>query len=99
MRERILADHKDRPTVAIIGAGMGGVYLTAMMGLAGCKVRLHDIDGSRLTDLGAAGGVEVEGRGGGFAALEAATTDPKAAVDGADIIIVVTGGTFQEKVA
>ena len=91
--------NEDRPTVAIIGAGIGGVYLTAMLGLLGCKVRLHDIDDRRLADLRSAGGVEVEGPGGGFAPLEAATTDPKGAVDGADIVIMATGGTFQEKAA
>ena len=34
-----------------------------------------------------------------FAAIERATTDLAAAVDGADIIIVCTGGTYQESVA
>jgi opine dehydrogenase len=91
--------NQEQQKVAIIGAGIGGVYLTAMLGLIGCKVRLHDIDDSRLAALRAAGGVTVQGPKGGFAALEAATTDVKAAVDGVDIIIVATGGTFQEKVA
>jgi opine dehydrogenase len=98
-QEATLAEKLDRPTVAIIGAGMGGHYLVAMMGLAGCKVRLHDIDDTKLADLRKAGGMQVDGPQGGFAALEAATTDLKAAIDGADIIIVCTGGTFQEAVA
>src|SRR5258708_40020635 len=89
----------EQQTVAIIGAGIGGVYLVAMLGLAGCRVRLHDIDDSRLSDLRAAKGIEVEGPGGGFAPLEMATMDLKAAIDGADIIVIVTGGTFQEAVA
>jgi opine dehydrogenase len=91
--------NQEQQKVAIIGAGTGGVYLTAMLGLIGCKVRLHDIDDSRLAALRAAGGVTVEGPDGGFAALEAATTDVKAAVEGVDIIIMSTGGTFQERVA
>jgi opine dehydrogenase len=62
-------------------------------------VRLHDIDDSRLVDLRNAKGIEVEGQGGGFVPLEMATTDLKAAADGADIFAVCTGGTFQEKVA
>jgi opine dehydrogenase len=94
-----LAASSERQTVAIIGAGIGGVYLVAMLGLAGCRVRLHDIDDSRLSDLRVAKGIEVEGPGGGFAPLEMATTDLKAAIDGADIIVIVTGGTFQETVA
>lgn len=94
-----MADNVVRPTVAIIGAGIGGVYLSAMMGLKGCKVRLHDIDDSRLKDLREAKGIEVEGPDGGFAAIEMASTDLKASTDGADIIIIVTGANFQEKVA
>ena len=51
--------NQEQQKVAIIGAGIGGVYLTAMLGLIGCKVRLHDIDDSRLAALRAAGGVTV----------------------------------------
>src|SRR5215468_10910246 len=40
--EAALKGNNARPTVAIIGAGIGGVYLVAMLGLIGCKVRLHD---------------------------------------------------------
>jgi opine dehydrogenase len=39
--------------------------------------------------------VDVEGESGGFAAVERATTDLPSAVDGADVIIVVTGGNAQ----
>jgi opine dehydrogenase len=99
IREAALAGQEARPTVAIIGAGIGGVYLVAMLGLVGCKVRLHDLDDSRLKDLREAKGIEVEGPNGGFAPLELASTDLKASTDGADIIIIVTGGNFQEKVA
>lgn len=97
--EAILADNGGKPTVTIIGAGTGGTYLAAMLGLVGCKVRLHDIDDAKLTDLRNAKGIEVEGPGGGFAPIEMATTDLKAAAGGADIFIMATGGTRQETVA
>jgi opine dehydrogenase len=84
-------------TVAIIGAGMGGVYLLAFLGLAGYKVRLHDIDDAKLTSVRDAGGVKVEGFG--FAPAQSVSADLKASIDGADIIIVVTGGNYQESVA
>ena len=84
-------------TVAIIGAGIGGVYLVAELGLAGHRLRLHDLDDSRLADIRAHGGVDVEP--GGLAAVESATTDLAAAVVGADVIIVATGGNAQETVA
>jgi opine dehydrogenase len=84
-------------TVAIIGAGIGGVYLVAELGLAGHRLRLHDLDESRLVDILANGGVDVEP--GGRAAVERATTDLRSAVDGAEVIIVVTGGNAQQTVA
>jgi opine dehydrogenase len=86
-------------TVAIIGAGIGGVYLVAELGMAGHKLRLHDIDDARLVDIRAHGGLDVEGEPGGFAAVEHATTDLRTAVDGADVVIVVTGGNAQATVA
>jgi hypothetical protein len=39
--------------------------------------------------------VDVEGESVGFAAVDRATTDFPSAVDGADVIIVVTGGNAQ----
>jgi opine dehydrogenase len=85
-------------TVAIFGAGIGGLYLVAELGIAGFKLRLHDIDDSRLLDIRARGGVDVEGEKAGFAPIERATTDLASAVDGADVIIVVTGGNTQAAV-
>ena len=88
-----------QPTVAIVGAGMGGVYLAADLGLLGCPLRLHDRDDPKLADVRARGGIDVEGERAGFAAIERVTTDPAAAVDGADLIVIVTGGTYQEGAA
>jgi len=48
-------------TVAIIGAGIGGIYLAAQLGIAGFKPRLHDIDDSKLSEIRARGGFEVDG--------------------------------------
>src|SRR5512138_1267162 len=86
-------------TVAIIGAGIGGIYLAAELGMLGCKLRLHDLDDSRLVEVRARGGIDVDGPNGGFAAIERVTTDLAAATDGSDIIIVVTGGNAQETAA
>jgi len=85
-------------TVAIIGAGIGGVYLAAQLGIAGFKLRLHDIDDARLADIRAFGGIDVEGEQAGFAAVERATSDLQSAVNGADVVIVVTGGNAQATV-
>lgn len=98
-----LSDSNRATTVAIIGAGIGGVYLAAHLGVAGFPLRLHDIDDSRLCDIRAMGGIDVEGDvegdPGGFAAVERVTTDLRPAVDGAAIVIVATGGNAQEEVA
>jgi len=69
------------------------------LGVARFKLRLHDIDDSRLSEIRARGGVDVEGERGGFAAIERATTDLGCGVHRADIIIVVTGGSSQAAVA
>jgi opine dehydrogenase len=92
-------DRSTVETVAIIGAGIGGLYLVAELGIAGFKLRLHDIDDSKLSEIRARGGVDVEGEKGGFAPVERATTDLEPAVDGADVIIIVTGGNTQAAVA
>jgi opine dehydrogenase len=84
-------------TVTIIGAGIGGIYLAADLGLRGCRLRLHDRDDNRLGDLHARGGIDVEP--GGFSAIERVTDKLAPAVDGADIIVVCTGGNHQESVA
>lgn len=87
-------------TVAIVGAGIGGVYLAAQLGRLGAQTRLCDRDDSRLADIRARGGIEIEADGQtSFSAIERVTTDLAAAVDGADVVAVCTGGTFQEGVA
>jgi opine dehydrogenase len=86
-------------TVAIIGAGPGGFRLVANLGLMGYRLRLNDIDEAKLTAIRVRGGIDVEGEPGGFAPLELATTDLRATVDGADLIIVVSGGNTQPTVA
>jgi opine dehydrogenase len=65
----------------------------------GARLRLHDIDDARLAAIRERGGLDVEGEAGGFAAVEHATPELRVAVDGADIIIIVTGGNAQEAVA
>jgi opine dehydrogenase len=84
-------------TVAIIGSGIGGIYLAAELGTLGCRLRLTDLDDSRLAEIRAHGGLDVEP--GRFVAIDRVTTDLTAAIDGAQVIAVCTGGTFQQSVA
>lgn len=86
-------------TCAIIGAGLGGIALLANLGLLGYRVRLHDIDDGRLAGIRERGGLDVEGLVQGFAPAELATPHLAPAVEGADVIIVVTGSPFHAEVA
>lgn len=92
-------DAPARETCAVVGAGLGGVALVANLGLLGYRMRLCDRDGARLTALRQRGGVDVEGAAQGFAPLERVTTSLAEAVDGADIVIAVTGSTHHAEVA
>ena len=98
-RESVSAHSDDIQTVAIIGAGPGGLRLVANLGLRGYHLRLNDIVDAKLAAVRARGGIDVEGEPGGFAPLELATTDLGAVVDGAQLIIVVSGGNTQPAVA
>jgi hypothetical protein len=69
-----VTDKSTAETVTIIGAGIGGLYLLAELGIAGFKLRLHDIDDSKLSEIRARGGVDVDGEKDGFGAVERART-------------------------
>jgi len=86
-------------TVTIIGAALGGIALLANLGLAGYRLRLHDRDEARITKIRERGGLDVEGLVQGFAAVELVTPVLLPAVEGADVIIVVTGSHFHADVA
>src|SRR5262249_32341474 len=86
-------------TVTIIGAGLGGIALVANLGLLGDRLRLHDRDEARIARVREHGGLDVEGLAKGFAPLELVTPELAPAVDGADVIIVVTGSHFHADVA
>src|SRR3954466_1571767 len=92
-----MADKK--PTVTVIGAGRGGILVAAHLGPSGAKVRMHDRNDALLTELRTRGGIDFEGPRGGFVPVEKATADLTAAINGADIIIVCTGGVPQEGLA
>src|SRR5258708_3119128 len=81
-------------TVTIIGGGLGGSALVANVGLLGYRLRLHDRDEVRIAKVRERGGLDVEGLAKGFAPLELVTPQLAPAVDGADIIVVVTGSHF-----
>jgi len=91
--------HASPGTVTIVGAGLGGIALVANLGLLGYRLRLHDVDEARIARVGERGGLDVEGLVQGFAPVELVTPRLAPAVDGADVIIVVTGSHFHANVA
>ena len=60
---------------------------------------MHDIDDAKLIDIRTRGGVDVEGGPQAFAPVDLASTDLRAVIDGAELIIVCSGGNTQETVA
>ena len=91
--------HASTSTVTIIGAGLGGIALVANLGLLGYRLRLHDLDEGRIAKVRERGGLDVEGLVQGFAPVELVTPRLAPAVEGADVIIVVTGSHFHAEVA
>ena len=85
--------------VTVIGAGLGGIALVANLGLAGYRLRLHDRDAARIAKVRARGGLDVEGIVQGFAPVELVSSQLAPSIDGADVIIVVTGSHFHADVA
>src|SRR3954467_15925819 len=89
-------------TIGIVGAGPGGLRLSAHLGLADHRVRLNDVNDAPLALVRQRGGLDVERLDGtpwGFAAVEKATLDLTETVKGAEIVIVVSGGNTQPQVA
>ena len=86
-------------TVTVIGAGLGGIALIANLGLAGYRLRLHDRDDARIAKIRERGGLDVEGIVQGFAPVELVSSAIAPSVEGADVIIVVTGSHFHDDAA
>src|SRR5581483_813898 len=82
-------------TVTVIGAGSGGFGLITNLGMAGYRIRLHDRDDTRLAPIRERGGLDLEGGTRPFVPVELASPDLAASVEGADLIVLATGGNAQ----
>ncbi|HWK29552.1 MAG TPA: NAD/NADP octopine/nopaline dehydrogenase family protein [Solirubrobacter sp.] len=75
-------------SVAILGAGAGGIAAAAVLARRGHDVRLYNRTPGRIAGLREAGGVEIEGDlGDGFAAIPTITTDVAEALSGAELAL------------
>jgi opine dehydrogenase len=86
-------------TVAVLGAGHGGVAAAADLTRRGFAVRLHARDPERLAPIRARGGIEARGVQQGFVPFSALTTDVAEAVRGADLVMLVVPSVAHETYA
>ncbi len=89
-------------SIAVIGAGNGGTAIAGDLTLAGHECRLFEFEewADNVTAVTAQGGIAVTGVAHtGFAKLALATTDLKAALDGAELIMVATQALTHARVA
>ena len=85
--------------VAIVGTGIGGTEMAGYLGLAGARVRVHDIRKDAVDGIRARGGLDVSGIVSGFAPVERATLSVDEAVEGAALIAVATLNNDHQAVA
>jgi opine dehydrogenase len=76
-------------TVAILGAGHGGLAAAADLTLRGFDVRLHARNPARLEPIRQAGGITIRGIHDAFVPDISTTTDVAEAVNGADLVMLV----------
>lgn len=89
----------ERPVWAVLGAGHGGLAMAGHLSLKGFEVRLYNRTDANLEGVRWHGGVKVRGAAEGFAPLALATSRLEEAVDGADVIMVVTPATAHRSLA
>ncbi|HYL79637.1 MAG TPA: NAD/NADP octopine/nopaline dehydrogenase family protein [Candidatus Acidoferrum sp.] len=88
--------------IAVIGAGNGGTAIAGDLSLAGHACRLFEFEewAGNVSAVTAQGGIKVTGVARtGFAKVALATTDIKAALEGADLIMVATQAVAHTRVA
>jgi opine dehydrogenase len=83
----------------VVGVGMGGKGLLAELGINDFRLRAYDKDDAQVAGIREAKGLHVDGRAKKFGPVELATTDIKAALNGAKVILVSTNGDDHPQVA
>ena len=85
--------------IAILGGGNGGQAFAAYFTLAGHEVRLYDAFPETVDAINRRGHIELIGAMEEDVPFAAASTDMRAVVEGAEIIIVINPSTFHRKLA
>jgi len=87
------------PSICVAGAGNGGLAMAGHLTLVGCRVNLFNRSEERLSAIKISGGIQVTGEVNGFARLNLVTTDPRQALSGVDLIMVVIPATGHQEMA
>jgi opine dehydrogenase len=83
----------------VIGAGHGGLAMAGHLGILGHPVNLYNRTDDNLAGVRWHGGVKVDGAVVGFGPVALATSDLPEALDGADVVMVVTPSTAHRGLA
>ena len=83
-------------SIAILGAGHGGLAAAADLGARGFEVRLHARRAETLDPIRAQGGIVAKGVQSGLVPVPLLTTDVAQAVDGADLVMLVVPSVAHE---
>ncbi|MFA5852301.1 MAG: NAD/NADP octopine/nopaline dehydrogenase family protein [Spirochaetales bacterium] len=83
----------------VVGAGNGGLSMAGHLGLMGFEVRLYNRTDEHLNAVRWYGGVDLEGAVEGFGPVKLATSSIQAAVEGADVVMIVTPSTAHYSLA
>lgn len=83
----------------VVGAGHGGLAMAAHLGVLGYPVNLYNRTPENLDGVRWHGGIKVSGAVSGFGPVRRATSDLAAALEGTDVIMVVTPATAHRDLA
>lgn len=83
------AGKSEGKTVAVLGAGHGGMAMAGHLALMGHRVNLFNRGEERLWGVKSSGAIEITGEVEGFGELNMATTSMEDAIRGVDLIMVV----------
>jgi opine dehydrogenase len=77
----------------VAGAGNGGLCMAGHLGWMGFEVRLYNRTDEHLNAVRWYGGIDLEGEVDGFGPVKLATASIHTAIEGADVIMIVTPST------
>jgi opine dehydrogenase len=86
-------------TFCVLGAGHGGLAMAGHLGVLGYPVHLYNRTPENLDGVRWHGGIKVDGAVTGFGPVRRATSDLPAALEGADVVMVVTPATAHRDLA